>query len=70
MTHCSKCNCTNAYNDQGICLNCGHKRSTTSTLNGQWPSDTWFRRAMARKLKADAQALEQEAHDGLPKVQS
>ena len=50
--------------------------NTTSTLNGQWPSDTWFRRALARKLKADAQELELEAandtgtYNALPKVQS
>ena len=44
----------------------------TSTLNGQWPTDTWFRRALARKLKADAQALEQEASNAnnMPSVQS
>lgn len=47
-----------------------NEKSTTSTLNGQWPSDTWFRRAMARKLKADAAELEQEASNDLPKVQS
>ena len=46
--------------------------STTSTRNGQWPTDTWFRRALARKLKADAQALEQEASNAnnMPSVQS
>ena len=46
--------------------------NTTSTLNGQWPTDTWFRRALARKLKADAQALEQEASNAnnMPSVQS
>ena len=38
-----------------------NKTYTTSTLNGQWPSDTWFRRALARKLKADAAELEKEA---------
>ena len=32
--------------------------NTTTTLNGQWPSDTWFRRALARKLKAEALELE------------
>lgn len=50
--------------------------ATTSTLNGQWPTDTWFRRALARKLKADAQVLEQEVLNGnfhynnMPSVQS
>ena len=48
--------------------------TTTSILNGQWPTDTWFRRALARKLKADAQALELEAandtYNNMPSVQS
>lgn len=45
------------------CLNdlSDYRPATTSTLNGQWPSDTWFRRALARKLKAQAQELESEA---------
>ena len=48
--------------------------NTISTLNGQWPSDTWFRRALARKLKAQAAELEQESsndtYNSMPKVQS
>lgn len=46
--------------------------NTTSILNGQWPTDTWFRRALARKLKADAATLEQEASNAnnMPSVQS
>lgn len=48
--------------------------NTISTLNGQWPSDTWFRRAIARKLKAQAQELESEASNDncnyMSKVQS
>ena len=48
--------------------------NTTSILNGQWPSDTWFRRARARKLKAEAAELELEAandtYNNMPSVQS
>ena len=48
--------------------------NTTSILNGQWPTDTWFRRALARKLKAEAATLELEAtndiYNNMPSVQS
>lgn len=44
----------------GYCPIC-HLTNTTTTLNGQWPSDTWFRRALARQLKAEAPCLELKA---------
>lgn len=34
------------------------QRNTTSTLNGQWPSDTWFQRARALQLKREAAEIE------------
>ena len=55
-----------SFNLDGVCGGCG--RTTTSTLNGKWPTDTWFRRAMARKLKADSAELEQKASNELRKV--
>lgn len=34
---------------------------TTSTLNGKWPSDTWFQRARGRQLKREAEWIERDA---------
>lgn len=34
------------------------KPNTTSTLNGKWPTDTWFQRARARALKQQAEQIE------------
>jgi len=34
--------------------------ATTSTLNGKWPSDTWFQRARSRALKAESERLDIE----------
>ncbi len=32
----------------------------TSILNKKWPTDTWFRRAIARKMRQDAADLEHQ----------
>jgi hypothetical protein len=40
------------------CPCCGDVANKTSILNKKWPTDTWFRRALARKMKADASELE------------
>ena len=52
-----------AFNNNGYCIHCGQKRksSTTSTLNGKWPSDTWFQRARARKMRNDSELLLKES---------
>ena len=36
------------------------KCNTTSTLNGKWPSDTWFQRARSRASKAESERLDIE----------
>lgn len=48
-----------SFNSDGMCGGCG--RSTTSTLDGKWPTDTWFQRARGRQLKREAEWLEHQA---------
>lgn len=32
--------------------------ATTSTLDGKWPTDTWFQRAVARRKREEAAEIE------------
>ena len=54
------------FDFNGQCSTCGRFLNTTSTLNGKWPTDTWFQRALVRRKRAEA--LEIEAANDLPKV--
>ena len=76
MTRYIRCTCSPDCQIDGLgrCRSCNCMRcngvSFTSTLDGQWPSDTWFRRALARKLRAEAAELELEAVNEVRAVQS
>lgn len=43
---------------------CNCVKHTTSTLDGKWPSDTWFRRALARQHQREAAELQAKAAEG------
>lgn len=47
------------FNEQGFCKTCG---ATKTTLNGEWPQNTWFQRRRAE--------LAVEALNDLSKVRS
>jgi len=55
-----------SFDSNGVCGTCGRYARTTSTLDGKWPSDTWFQRARARRLKEEAAEI--EASNELSKV--
>jgi len=54
LPHTSSDECPN----RGVDGYCKCAARTTSTLDGKWPSDTWFQRAYARQLKREAEWVE------------
>ena len=63
MPRCPECSCSDSFNDDGYCRECGHYNHTEPRvvepfhLNGSWPTNTWFQRRRLEVAKYELAAL-------------